>query len=91
MGLLNILNGINIANQWTMYAATRAYLKTCILGNLELCNFSKYLGSQPLQEDWTTLELIEIIRETVTLIKVLRKNVVIVIFKKNVFVSFYIL
>ena len=27
LGLLNILNGINIANPWPMYAATRAYLK----------------------------------------------------------------
>ena len=53
--------------------------KSCILRNFTLCRFSKYLGSQPLQKDWTTLELLEVIHETVTLTKVLSRNVVIVI------------
>ena len=48
--------------------------------------FYKYFGSQPLQEDWTTLKLLEIIHET----KVLRKKVVIFIFKKMYFAKFYI-
>ena len=49
-----------------MYAATRAYLKNCIWQN-----FAFYHGSQPLQKDRTTLELLEIIHETVPLTKVL--------------------
>ena len=59
--------------------------KSCILQNFALYSFFKYLGSQPLQKDWTTLELLEVIHETVTLTKVLNKNVVIVIFKKLYF------
>ena len=54
-----------------MYAATRAYLKNCIWQNFAFYSFSKYHGSQPLQKDRTTLELLEIIHETVTLAKVL--------------------
>ena len=57
-----------------MYAATRVYLKNCILRNFAFYNFSKYHGSQPLQEDRATLELLEIIYETVTLTKVLREK-----------------
>ena len=59
--------------------------KSCILQNFALYSFFKYLGSQPLQKDWTTLELLEVIHETVTLAKVLSKNAVIVIFKKLYF------
>ena len=63
-----------------MYAGTRVHLKKCILPNFVFYNFSKYLGSQPLREDRATLELLEIIYETVTLTKVLRENIVIVVF-----------
>ena len=84
-GLLNILNGINKANLCPIYAANRAYFKNCILWNFAFYRFSKYLGSQPLQKDWTTLELLEVIHETVTLTKVFRKNVIIVNFKKMYF------
>ena len=66
-----------------MYAATRVYLKYCTRWNFAFYRFSKYLGSQPLQKDWATLELLEVIPETVTLAKVLRNNVIIVIFKKS--------
>ena len=57
-----------------MYAATRVCLKYCLWRNFVFYRFSKYLGSQPLQKDWTTLELLEVIHETVTITKVLRKN-----------------
>ena len=63
-----------MANLWPIYAAIRAYFKNCILRNFAFYRFSKYLGSQPLQKDWTTLELLEVIHETVTLTKVLRKK-----------------
>ena len=63
-----------------MYAGTRVHLKKCILRNFVFYNFSKYLGSQPLREDRATLELLKIIYETVTLTKVLRENIVIVVF-----------
>ena len=68
-----------------MHAATRVCLKYCIWRSFAFYRFSKYLGSQPLQKDWTTLELLEVIRETVTLTKVLRKNIIIIIFKKIYF------
>ena len=68
-----------------MYAATRVYLKKFILQNFAFYNFSKYLGSQPLQEDRTNLELLEIIIETVTF---LRENVVIVVFTKELILQF---
>ena len=71
-----------------IYAAVRAYLENCILRNFVFHKFSKYLGSQPLQKDWTTLELLEVIHKTVTLTKVLRKNVIIVIFKKCTLLNF---
>ena len=83
--LLNILNGINVANPWPMYAATRMFLKYCIWQNFLFYRFSKYLGSQPYQKDWTTLELLEVIHETVTLAKVLRKNYNHRYLQKNVF------
>ena len=73
-----------------MYAATRVHLKYCTRRNFEFYRFSKYLGSQPLQKDRITLELLEVIHETVTVTKVLRKNVIIVIFKKIYFAQFYI-
>ena len=63
-----------------MYAGTRVQLKKCILRNFVFYNFSKYLGSQPLRKDRETLELLEIIYETVALTKVLRENIVIVVF-----------
>ena len=66
-----------------MYAATRMYLKNFIRRNITLYNFSEYLGSQLLQEDRTNLELLEILYETVTLTKVLRENLVIVVFTKE--------
>ena len=68
-----------------MHAATRVFSKYCIWWNFAFYRFSKYLGSQPLQKDWTTLELLEVIHETVTLTKFFRKNATIVNFKKNVF------
>ena len=71
-----------------MDAATRIYFKNCILANFEFYNFSKYLGPQPLQKDWLTLDLPKILHETVTLSKVLRKNVVITIFKKCILLDF---
>ena len=80
------LNGINIANPLPMYAAARAYLKNCIWQNFVFYSFSN--GSQSLQKDWTTLELLEIIHKTVTLTKILRKNVVSVIFKKCILLNF---
>ena len=64
-----------------MHAATRVYLKYCTWRNFAFYRFSKYLGSQTLQKDRTTLELLE----NVTLTKVLRKNVIIFIFKKMYF------
>ena len=67
-----------------MYAATRLYLKYRIWRNFAFYRFSKYLRSQPLQKE-RTLELLEVINETITLTKVLRKNVIIVIFKKMYF------
>ena len=70
---------------WPMYAATRVNLKYCIWRNFALYRFSKYLGFQLMQKGWTTLELIEVIHETLTLTKVLRKNAIIVIFKKRYF------
>ena len=57
-----------------MYAATRVYLKNCILQNFAFNNFSKYHGPQPFQQDRATLELLESIYETVTLTKALREN-----------------
>ena len=51
----------------------------------EISHFTDFLGCQPLQKDWTTLELLEVIHETVTLTKFFRKNATIVNFKKNVF------
>ena len=83
--MLIILNGMKIANPWPMYAATRTNFKNCILQHFAFYNFSKYLGSQPLQEVWRALELLEIIHETAKTTKVLLENAVIVIFKKNVF------
>ena len=80
-----MLNRINKANLWPIYAAIKAYFKNCILRNFAFYRFSKYLGSQPLEKDWTTLELLEVIHETVTLTKVFRKNVIIVNFKKMYF------
>ena len=71
-----------------MHAATRVYLKYCVLWNFAFYRFSKYLDSQALQKDRTTLELIEVIQETVTLTKVLRKNDVTVIFKKCILLDF---
>ena len=68
-----------------MYAATRVYLKYCIWRNFAFYRFSKDLGPQPLQKNRTNLELLEVIHETVTLTKVLRKNVIIVILKKLYF------
>ena len=68
-----------------MHAATRVYLKYCVWWNFAFYRFSKYLDSQALQKDRATLELIEVIHETVTLTKVLRKNDVTVIFKKMYF------
>ena len=84
-GLFNILNGINIANLWPIYVVVRAYFKNCLLRNFAFYRFSKYLGFQPLKKDWKTLELLEVIHETVTLTKLLRKNVITVIFKKIYF------
>ena len=66
-----------------MNAGTKVYLKNRILRNFAFYNFSKYLGSQLLQEDRTTLELLEIIYETVISTTVLPENVVIVIFTKE--------
>ena len=80
-----MLNKINIANPWPMYAATRLYLKYCIWQNFAFYRFFKNSDSQPLQKDWSTLELLEVIYETVTLTKVLRKNLIIVILKKMYF------
>ena len=88
MGLLNILNGINIMNPWLMYAVTRVYLKYCTWRNFPFYRFSKYLGSQPLQKGRATLEPLEVTHETVTLKKALRKNVINVIFKKCIFLNF---
>ena len=70
-----------------MYAATRVYLKYCIWRNFAFYRFAKYLHSQSLQKDWTTLELLEVIyiHETIILIKVLRKNIIIIIFKNMYF------
>ena len=68
-----------------MYAATRIFFKYCIWQNFLFYRFSKYLGSQPKQKDWTTLELLEVIHETVTLTKVLRKNYNHRYLQKNVF------
>ena len=65
-----------------MYAATRVYLKYCTWWISTFYRFSEYLGSQPLQKGRTNLELLEVIHKSVTLTKVLRKNVIIVIFKK---------
>ena len=50
-----------------MYVATRVHLKIIFCETLHFTIFSKYFGSQPLQEDWTTLELLEVIHETVTI------------------------
>ena len=71
-----------------MYAAARAYLKYCILRNFAFYNFFEYLNSLTSQKNWTTFELFEIPDETVTFTKVLRKNVVIVIFKKCILLDF---
>ena len=65
-----------------MYAVNRVYLKYCTWRNFPFYRFSKYLGSQALRKDGETLELLEVIHETVTLTKVLRKNLINVIFKK---------
>ena len=51
LSLLNILNGINIANPCPMYTGTRKKfsifnLKNCILRNFIFYNFSKYIQSQ---------------------------------------------
>ena len=51
LGLLNILNGINIANPCPMYTGTRKKcsifnLKNCILRNFIFYNLSKYIQSQ---------------------------------------------
>ena len=88
-GLFNILNGNNTANLWPIYVAIRVYFENCILRNFAFYRFFKYLGSQPLpKKDWTTLELLEVIHEIVTLTKVLRKNVIIVIFNKCTLLNF---
>ena len=68
-----------------MHAATRVFSKYCIWWNFAFYRFSKYLGSQPLQKDWTILELLEVTHETVTLRKVLKNNLIIAIFKKMYF------
>ena len=68
-----------------MHAATRVFSKYCIWWNFAFYRFPKYLGSQPLQKDWTILELLEVTHETVTLRKVLKNNLIIAIFKKVYF------
>ena len=60
-GLLNILNGIDIANLWPIYAAIRAYFKNCILWNFTLYNFCWILDFQPLEKDWATSGLLNIL------------------------------
>ena len=42
-GLFNVLNGINIANLWPIYAAIQAYFKNCILQNFPFITFAEYL------------------------------------------------
>ena len=42
-GLFNVLNGINIANLWTIYAAIQAYFNNCILRNFPFITFAEYL------------------------------------------------
>ena len=42
-GLFNVLNGINIANLWPIYAAIQAYFKNCILRNFPFITFAEYL------------------------------------------------
>ena len=75
-------------NPWLMYAVTRVYLKYCTWRNFPFYRFSKYLGSQALRKDGETLELLEVIHENVTLTKVLRKNLINVIFKKCILLNF---
>ena len=46
----------DIANLWPIYAAIRAYLKT-VLRNFALYNFGWRIDFYPLEEDWPTLGL----------------------------------
>ena len=62
------------------------------ISKIAFCNISHFTIfpnilalTQPLQEVWRALELLEIIHETAKTTKVLLENAVIVIFKKNVF------
>ena len=60
-GLFNILNGINIENLRLTYAAIRVHLKNCILRNFAFYNFCWPLDFQPLEEDWATSRLLNIL------------------------------
>ena len=84
MGLLNILNGFNIANPFPMYTELEKKFQFLI----EKLHFAKFHILQFFQ---IYLELVEIIHKTVKTTKVLRKNVVIFVFKKMYFAKFYIL
>ena len=68
-GLFNILNGINIANLWPIYAVTGAQLKNCILRNFSFYNFSENIVFQQLKEDWPTLQLLNMPHGIITITK----------------------
>ena len=46
---------------------------------LHFTDFPNILALSLFKKDWATLKLLEVIHKTVTLIKVLRKNIIIVI------------
>ena len=83
LGLLNILNGFNIAHPCPMYTG-----KKNSNFQFEKLYFAKFHILQFFQ---IYLELVEIIHKTVKTTKVLRENVVIAVFKKVHFAKFYML
>ena len=89
-GLLNILNGINIANLWPIYAAIRAYFKNCILWNFTFYNFCWKLDFQPLEEDWAISGLLNILNG-IDIANLLPIYAAIRAFQKLYFAKFHIL